>query len=337
VWWVCCNEGDFRKSVTSRPCARLDTDCNAGTVGCLLGLRNGLDGIPADWKDPLNDLYELQVTGLPRQWKIVELAGEMAETGLALVSAYRAPAQRTPPVTPLSSGTGQVSKMETLAVGEFSVDLCRREDGVFGLGEIRRGTRPLRRADSLITWQVDGRFPVFQRRSGLTVYLQQPEATLTFTPESRPCAGTTFTGFRMELNAARGPVVETASWELGGSTKGLSYFDGYRGWHAPPQWLAADTVPQTNPKLLPSLLQGAGFQFEHGAAGALLHFHTTLGDRLRNVSRGETLEFETAFHGPANVTCYLFTAEGDSRVDLWSRAFEVVHAGCACSACPSPS
>ncbi len=76
--------GDFRKSVSLATMCGFDTDCNAGTVGCLLGLRHGLDSIPADWKDPLNDMYEPQVTGLPRKWKIVELAGEMAQTGLTL-------------------------------------------------------------------------------------------------------------------------------------------------------------------------------------------------------------------------------------------------------------
>ncbi len=54
----------------------------------------------------------------------------------------------------LPGRTGGFTRIETLPVGEFSVDLCRREDGAFGLGEIRRGTLPLRRADSLITGQV---------------------------------------------------------------------------------------------------------------------------------------------------------------------------------------
>ena len=78
-------DGDFRRSVSLATMCGFDTDCNAGTVGCLLGLRNGLDAIPAEWKDPLGDMYELQVTGLPRQWKIVDLAAEMAQTGETLV------------------------------------------------------------------------------------------------------------------------------------------------------------------------------------------------------------------------------------------------------------
>jgi hypothetical protein len=76
--------GDFRRSVSLATMCGFDTDCNAGTVGCLLGLRNGLDAIPPEWKGPLNDTYELQVTGLPRRWKIEDLARQMAETAAAL-------------------------------------------------------------------------------------------------------------------------------------------------------------------------------------------------------------------------------------------------------------
>jgi pectate lyase len=82
-------EGDFRKSVSLTTMCGFDTDCNAGTVGCLLGLRNGIEAIPAEWKNPLGDTYELQVTGLPRQWKIPELAREMARTGTALSRGER--------------------------------------------------------------------------------------------------------------------------------------------------------------------------------------------------------------------------------------------------------
>ena len=116
---------------------------------------------------------------------------------------------------------------------------------------------------------------------------------------------------------------ETASWELGGSTHGLTYFDGYRGWHAPPGWHRADQVSHTNPKLQPSLLHGTGFQCEHGPPGALVHFHTTPGDRLHNVSRGKALEFTTTFDSAAPVDRYVFVTSGDSRINLWTRGFEV--------------
>jgi hypothetical protein len=77
-------DGDFRRSVSLTTMCGFDTDCNAGTVGCLLGLRNGLDAIPTEWRDPLNDTYDLQVTGLPRTWLIADLAAQMAETGVTL-------------------------------------------------------------------------------------------------------------------------------------------------------------------------------------------------------------------------------------------------------------
>ena len=242
------------------------------------------------------------------------------------VSTPEATGKQTQEVTPLSPRTERFTRIETLPVGEFSIDLCRREDGAFGLGEIRRGTLPLRRADFLITWQVDGKYPAFERRDGLTVRLREPASTLTLGAETRDCAGTRFAGLRMHFQAQRGPIVERASWELGGSTRGLSYFDGYRGWHAPPQWQDADAVPPTNPKLMPSLLAGAGFQFQHDPDGALVHFHTSPGDRLHNASRGEVLEFETTFDGSPVIERFVFLTAGDSRINLWTRACELVHA-----------
>jgi hypothetical protein len=257
------------------------------------------------------------------------------------VSAGGASGKQPLPVEPLPARIERFQVVETLDVGEFSIELCRRADGAFGLGQVRRGDLPLRRSDSLITWQVDGQAPAFDRREGSTVTLRDPAATLAFTAEQRASAATGFSGFRIEFRTDHGPIVETASWELGGSTHGLSYFDGYRGWHAAPDWVPADAVPPPNPKLVPSLLHGTGFQFQHGSAGALVHFHTAAGDAVRNASRGEALEFETTFHGPTTIDRYVFVtsrarqasdvanrggADPDSRINLWTRAYEVVHA-----------
>ena len=143
-------------------------------------------------------------------------------------SGTAGPAKKKVAEATLASRTERFTKLETLTVGEFAVDLCRRDDGAFGVGEIRRGTLPLRRSDFLINWQVDGKYPVFDGRKGLTLALRDPPATLKFTAETRECAGTHWSGFRMGFQAERGPLIETASWELGGSTRGLTYFDGYR-------------------------------------------------------------------------------------------------------------
>jgi ADP-ribosylglycohydrolase len=50
-------EGDFQKSLMIVNTCGWDTDCNSGNVGCLLGIRNGLDGINngPDWRGPVAD------------------------------------------------------------------------------------------------------------------------------------------------------------------------------------------------------------------------------------------------------------------------------------------
>ncbi|MBA3272854.1 MAG: ADP-ribosylglycohydrolase family protein, partial [Chthoniobacterales bacterium] len=47
--------GDFTDSLAIATTAGWDTDCNAGNVGCLLGIRNGLAGIRDRWREPVND------------------------------------------------------------------------------------------------------------------------------------------------------------------------------------------------------------------------------------------------------------------------------------------
>ncbi len=48
---------DFQRSLMITATAGWDTDCNAGNVGCLLGIKNGLAGIAAgpDWRGPVAD------------------------------------------------------------------------------------------------------------------------------------------------------------------------------------------------------------------------------------------------------------------------------------------
>ena len=46
---------DFRRALTIAASAGWDTDCNAGSVGCLNGVRLGLAAIPADLREPVAD------------------------------------------------------------------------------------------------------------------------------------------------------------------------------------------------------------------------------------------------------------------------------------------
>ena len=50
-------DGDFAKTLMIVNTCGWDTDCNSGNVGCLMGIRNGLEGLDAgpDWRGPLAD------------------------------------------------------------------------------------------------------------------------------------------------------------------------------------------------------------------------------------------------------------------------------------------
>ncbi len=47
--------GDFDRGLFITSTIGLDTDCNDGNVGCLLGLLGGIDSIAARWRDPVAD------------------------------------------------------------------------------------------------------------------------------------------------------------------------------------------------------------------------------------------------------------------------------------------
>lgn len=57
-------EGDFGKSVCAAVGMAFDTDCNGATVGSVLGMRNGIDGIPDEWKTPVNGKIHTSVFGV---------------------------------------------------------------------------------------------------------------------------------------------------------------------------------------------------------------------------------------------------------------------------------
>jgi len=50
-------EGDFQKSLMVCNTCGWDTDCNSGNLGCLMGIRNGLEGFEGlvDWRGPVAD------------------------------------------------------------------------------------------------------------------------------------------------------------------------------------------------------------------------------------------------------------------------------------------
>ena len=48
--------GDFSRSIQIANMGGWDTDCNVGNVGAIVGVAVGLEGIPARWRDPMNDV-----------------------------------------------------------------------------------------------------------------------------------------------------------------------------------------------------------------------------------------------------------------------------------------
>ena len=58
---IIAGELDYTKSITIATMCGLDTDCNAGTVGSIIGAAVGIDNIEKRWYEPLNDTIKSAV------------------------------------------------------------------------------------------------------------------------------------------------------------------------------------------------------------------------------------------------------------------------------------
>ena len=58
--------GDFGRSICIAVENSYDTDCNGATVGSILGMRNGIAGIPLAWSKPIGDIIETSIIGVGR-------------------------------------------------------------------------------------------------------------------------------------------------------------------------------------------------------------------------------------------------------------------------------
>ena len=72
------------KSICVAAMMGLDTDCNCGNIGSILGAQLGADNIPSKWKDPLQDTFSTYVKGYEK-WKISELAKRIADIGKKVI------------------------------------------------------------------------------------------------------------------------------------------------------------------------------------------------------------------------------------------------------------
>jgi len=80
-------KGDFSKSVCLGAMCGYDADCNAGTVGGIIGAMIGESGIPEKWKAPIHDdFYPGLGKALPEKVKISDLAREIAGYATQVIS-----------------------------------------------------------------------------------------------------------------------------------------------------------------------------------------------------------------------------------------------------------
>lgn len=64
-------DGDFSRTIEIATMCSWDTDCNASNVGTILGVACGLEGIPARYRDPLED--ELVLSGISGYLNVLDI------------------------------------------------------------------------------------------------------------------------------------------------------------------------------------------------------------------------------------------------------------------------
>jgi ADP-ribosylglycohydrolase len=71
--------GDFSKAVCLATMAGYDNDCNAGTVGAVMGIRIGAGNIPEKWKEPIRDTMAPGTKALASREKISKISREITD------------------------------------------------------------------------------------------------------------------------------------------------------------------------------------------------------------------------------------------------------------------
>ncbi|MHA1265040.1 MAG: ADP-ribosylglycohydrolase family protein [Candidatus Helarchaeota archaeon] len=77
-------QGDFERSICITALMGLDTDCNVGNVGTILGVQYGAARIPAKWKDPLQNIFRTAVKGF-QEIRISKIAERIANIGKKVI------------------------------------------------------------------------------------------------------------------------------------------------------------------------------------------------------------------------------------------------------------
>ncbi len=77
-------EDPLGKSICTAAMMGMDTDCNCGNIGAIIGAQIGDKKISVKWKEPLQDTFSTYVKG-HEKWKITELAKRVSEIGMKIV------------------------------------------------------------------------------------------------------------------------------------------------------------------------------------------------------------------------------------------------------------
>jgi ADP-ribosylglycohydrolase len=77
-------EDPLGKSICISAMMGLDTDCNCGNIGAILGAQLGADKIPSKWIEPLQNSFSTYVKGYEK-WKITDLANRIYKIGLRVI------------------------------------------------------------------------------------------------------------------------------------------------------------------------------------------------------------------------------------------------------------
>lgn len=96
-------EGDLARTIEIATMCAWDTDCNAGNVGTILGVMNGLEGVPAKYREPINDF--IVTSSVIGTWNILDVPTFVKE--LAKMS-FIYNKQTIPPILEKGSKQGRI-------------------------------------------------------------------------------------------------------------------------------------------------------------------------------------------------------------------------------------
>lgn len=106
IGWL-YGEGDFGKSLCTAVNCADDTDCTGATLGSILGILRGTEGIPAKWSEPIGTKIEtVAISGFENPKDIGALTDQTLAMTEKVLAMHDAPVALTDGATDLSGAAG---------------------------------------------------------------------------------------------------------------------------------------------------------------------------------------------------------------------------------------